>query len=182
MIMMIISWWSSLYYRNMLDLIFVKVESWKFHATFDWNIPVLVSTPETNVHGTEWPQYLCWDLYVSWAYGRERPVTFMAELTFRADIRIKQTHSLTCAYARSRTRSHCDTLFISPSLSNTIHNTLKWQCQSVSSIFSALRRPYWLLALLLLTAKKQLILLSPVFRWSFSPYELRHGCFCSISK
>ena len=103
----------------MLDLIFVKVQSSmqllsEIHGYLSQDV-------KENVHGTEQPKCLCWDLYGSWAYGRQRPVTFLPVLTFWADIiiRVKQTHtrthihSLTCAHTRTRTRSHCDSLFLS---------------------------------------------------------------------
>ena len=120
-----------------------------------------------------------------------------------ADIRVKQIqacahiHALTCA--RTHARSHCDSFFLSLPVSHTIHNprpfcTLRWQCQ-LQRVFwllffccccfvvfccppppLSLWRPYWLSALSMLTSKRWLILLSPVFQWSLVPYGVQHGC------
>ena len=89
-------------------------------------------------------------------------------------------YSLTCAHTPMCTCSHCDILFLSLSLfhkQSTIHVHFVHSNGNVSfQSFADLWQPYWLLALLLLTSKRWLILFSPIFRWSLAPCEVQNGC------
>ena len=131
-------------YRNVLDFVKVPCNFWEKYTGTCLNM--------WNERAWHWatPVYICWDMYVSWSYGGERPVFFMAVLIFWADIRVKQTHARThiqpLTWAHTFTRKHTITLWfsLSPSLSLSLSHThthtlslnnprplctLKWQCQ-----------------------------------------------------
>ena len=87
-------------------------------------------------------------------------------------------HSLTCAHTCMCICSHCDTLFLSlsPSLTHNPQFTSIVRSNGNVSIGA-------LVALLIVSTfdanikeMTSLILLSPVFWWSFAPYAAQHGC------
>ena len=100
-----------------------------------------------NVQVTERPQYLCWDLYVSWAAReqRERAAHHFCACTHILSWQEwnKLTHALIYIYSPAHTHSHCDTLsfFLSPSLTQNPQTTSTLYAQitmSGSNVFSAL--------------------------------------------
>ena len=102
-----------------------------------------------------------------------------------------RTYSYTFTHLRTHKHAHTCTLwysscfflslFISASPSPSLTHsprplcTLKWQRQFAAFV-SALWRPSWLSARLMLTSKRGLILPSPVFRRSLAPYRVQLGC------